>query len=142
MVLLSNAHIEIFRTALRLPAVSCVAYKASWRREALRTYAWSLWVIALHRRRDAQVRRCQVCVKPKRVKLCGYHSVKVKVDIAVDCADAVFKWFENKSEASNEGWWWDSRSIYFYKVILIYFTPAWRGTESADILEEDCLWTS
>lgn len=44
-----------------------------------------------------------VCVKRKRVKLCGYHSVKVKVDIQVDYALAVLKWFENKSEASNRG---------------------------------------
>jgi len=42
-------------------------------------------------------------VKPKRVKLCGYHSVKVKVDFKVDYVIAVLKLFETKSEATNEG---------------------------------------
>jgi hypothetical protein len=44
-----------------------------------------LGYIALLQRRDAQVRLLAgVCVKPRRVKLCGYHSVKVKVEFKVE----------------------------------------------------------
>lgn len=68
--------------SLRLPTVSSVAYKGSWRREAFRTYSFSLLVVAsLWGVATPQVRRCQVRVKPWRLKLCGYRSVKVKVKV-------------------------------------------------------------
>jgi len=104
MVLLNNTHTEIFRTSVRLPAVGCVAYKGlveARGAQNLRVIIVGYSISSASRRASPSI--SGVCVKSKRVKLCGYISVNVKVDIQVDYVLAVMKWFESKSKATNEG---------------------------------------